>query len=241
MQTVIFDLYETLITLFEPDWVPPRWSIAQRLGVDEHVFEEAWARSREAWELGEVERYQAALAQTCPAKGHAPDANVVDELAEEHRQLRAEAFETIDSRIVSLVGYLRHAGLRLAVISNAGDLKVEAWPHGALAPLVDTFVASCHVGVMKPHKEIYEVACHRLGVPPDEAAYVGDGGADELRGAAEAGLTAYWCTWFLGQWPAGARSQRFVDDEWRQHPKGPVGPYPRVTPPEDLLEALAVD
>ena len=52
MQAVIFDLYETLVTLFVPDWLPPRESIAQRLDVDERTFEETWSRrapARRSW------------------------------------------------------------------------------------------------------------------------------------------------------------------------------------------------
>ena len=120
MQAVIFDLYETLVTLFVPDWLPPRESIAQRLDVDERTFEETWARSREAWELGTVRSYQVALAQACTAAGRTADVSVLDELADEQRRTRAAAFETIDARIVSLAGSLRQAGLKLGVISNAG-------------------------------------------------------------------------------------------------------------------------
>ena len=46
------------------------------------------------------------------------------------------------------------------------------------------------VGFLKPHPETYRVACERLGIAPGECLYVGDGGDNELTGAAAAGLHA---------------------------------------------------
>ena len=41
---------------------------------------------------------------------------------------------------------------------------------------------------MKPDREIFELACSRLCVQPSEAYFVGDGGYDELQGAASVGM-----------------------------------------------------
>jgi len=51
-------------------------------------------------------------------------------------------------------------------------------------------VFSCDVGVSKPDPRIYEIACERLGVEPDECLFVGDGANDELPGAERVGMTA---------------------------------------------------
>ncbi|CAM3340555.1 hypothetical protein PALA111701_04145 [Paenibacillus lactis] len=48
----------------------------------------------------------------------------------------------------------------------------------------------------KPQKEIYLMACERLGVTPETSIFVGDGGSDELRGARDAGLRPYHAYWF---------------------------------------------
>ena len=44
------------------------------------------------------------------------------------------------------------------------------------------------MGFLKPHPETYRVVCERLGIAPPECLYVGDGGDNELTGAAAAGL-----------------------------------------------------
>jgi hypothetical protein len=41
LQAVFFDLYETLITEFDPDWTPSP-STADQLGVDAGLFEREW-------------------------------------------------------------------------------------------------------------------------------------------------------------------------------------------------------
>jgi HAD superfamily hydrolase (TIGR01509 family) len=83
---------------------------------------------------------------------------------------------------------LREAGTPVAVVSNIGfDLR----PHFAawgLDGLVDAFVLSYEVGVVKPDPAIFRHACALLGVDPRRTLMVGDTAADA--GAAAAGCTA---------------------------------------------------
>ena len=41
---------------------------------------------------------------------------------------------------------------------------------------------------MKPDHRIFQLACTRLGVEPEDCLYVGDGGSDELTAAKECGM-----------------------------------------------------
>ncbi|MER7546530.1 HAD family hydrolase [Actinomadura sp.] len=84
-------------------------------------------------------------------------------------------------------------GLRLGVITN-GDAaqqraKVEAI---GLADVLPYVVASSEAGSAKPAAGIFRTACAGLGVPPDEAAYVGDRLVTDAQGAAAAGLAGVW-------------------------------------------------
>ena len=40
------------------------------------------------------------------------------------------------------------------------------------------------------------LSCERLGVAPEEAVFVGDGGSSELEGAAGAGIRPYQAFWY---------------------------------------------
>ena len=44
------------------------------------------------------------------------------------------------------------------------------------------------MGLLKPDRQIYNLAMQRLDVSPDQCLYVGDGGSNELYGAKSAGM-----------------------------------------------------
>lgn len=197
MKVIFFDLFETLVTHFDPEWTPPPRSIAQRLGLEDGAFDESWRTFDTSWQRGEVSTYRDALAQVCLACGGEPDEDVVSQLVHEYQQMTGQVFSRIEPDIIELVTTLKHAGYSLEVITNAGDLDAAPWFTCPLAPLFDDFLASHCIGLLKRDTAIFDLACDRLGVWPSEAIFVGDGGGDELAGATRAGLTAYWCSWFL--------------------------------------------
>lgn len=80
---------------------------------------------------------------------------------------------------------LRERGVRVAVVSNAGFALPPVFAGHGLAELVDAFVVSYEVGVMKPAAPIFSAACEALGAAPEQALMVGDnpradGGACDL-------------------------------------------------------------
>jgi putative hydrolase of the HAD superfamily len=104
-----------------------------------------------------------------------------------------------------MLHWLRQRGLRVGVVSNCTVEEVAAWADSQLAPLVDCTVWSYRAGVAKPHPRIYRLACEQLGVEPAEAIFIGDGGSDELAGAARAGMRSYQAYWFLIRRPNGTK------------------------------------
>jgi putative hydrolase of the HAD superfamily len=66
----------------------------------------------------------------------------------------------------------------------------QVWDDTPLGGKFDATVFSCDVGVSKPDRRIYEIACERLGVEPGDCLFVGDGANDELPGAERAGMAA---------------------------------------------------
>ncbi|WP_432093113.1 HAD family hydrolase [Streptomyces sp. bgisy100] len=69
---------------------------------------------------------------------------------------------------------LRARGTGVAVVSNIGwDLRPVFRAHG-LDTLVDTFVLSYEHAVQKPDPRLFSVACHALGVAPQDTLMVGD-------------------------------------------------------------------
>ncbi len=236
---VFFDLFETLVTHFDPEWTPPAQTVAERLGIPEADFAEHWPRFDRAWQAGNLGSYQHALTQLCATAGQNPDAQILAELTDEYRAAYAQPFASIDPEIVAMLSELRDSGLRLGLITNASDLDAESWPTCLLAQFFDDVVVSHRVGLLKPDRRIYARACQRLDVRPGDAIFVGDGGANELAGATAAGMRAYWATWFLDRWPAGIRPNGFPGDEWRQGTANRDGsPFVRVERPRILLSSV---
>ncbi|MEU9139951.1 HAD-IA family hydrolase [Streptomyces sp. NPDC048404] len=82
---------------------------------------------------------------------------------------------------------LRRAGVPVGVLSNiTWDIR-EAFVQEGLDSLVGSYVLSYEVGRCKPDPEIFQVACARLGVPPERCLLVGDDAVSD-GGAVPAGL-----------------------------------------------------
>ena len=85
---------------------------------------------------------------------------------------------------------LRRRGHLLGMISVCTEDVPQVWDETPLGREFDAAVFSCEVGVSKPDRRIYEVACERLAVEAADCLFVGDGANDELPGAERAGMAA---------------------------------------------------
>ena len=84
---------------------------------------------------------------------------------------------------------IRSKGLRVAALTNNWAPEGEGASGGnPLLPLFDVFLESSVEGLRKPDPRIYELVCERLGVPPEEAVFLDDIGAN-LKPARAMGMT----------------------------------------------------
>ncbi|HET9255801.1 MAG TPA: HAD family hydrolase [Pseudonocardiaceae bacterium] len=88
---------------------------------------------------------------------------------------------------------LRDLGLRLAAITNAAGEHQRA-KLGALGldGVFDVLLISGELGVAKPHRAIFRMACRFLGVRPGQAVHVGDRLDTDAQGARDAGMHGVW-------------------------------------------------
>lgn len=210
-RAVVFDLYETLITEFDPLWKPGP-TPAERLGVHREVFDRVW-RARAGMRMTRIVDFRDILRAVCRDAGLAVDARVEDVIADLHAErleAKAKPLVNVEQPVLESLRRLRARGLRLGLVSNCSVEEVAAWPPSPLAALFDDVIFSYVVGHAKPDRIIYSMACQRLQVSPEHTAFVGDGGSDELRGAARAGLSPYCARWFLDRWPTW-RSDRAAE------------------------------
>lgn len=205
IEAVFFDLYETLITEFDPDWRPLP-TPAERLGIGAKAFDAEWRAWRNARMTDACLDYPDVLRRICAACNHDVDEDVIKQLRTERIANKAAPFERVEDSVLRMLHAIGQAGVKLGVISNCASEEVAAWETSPLAELFDDNVFSCQVGYVKPDIEIYRLACERLDVVAERSIFVGDGGSHELEGAARAGLIPFQATWFLDRWPAWRRT-----------------------------------
>ncbi|GAB3440371.1 hypothetical protein GCM10027570_05770 [Streptomonospora sediminis] len=91
--------------------------------------------------------------------------------------------------VAGVLGELGRRGLRLGVITNG----IEQLQHDKLAALeltgyFHTVVCADSAGAGKPDPRIFELACQRIGTPPERAWHIGDQVRADALGAVSAGL-----------------------------------------------------
>ncbi len=102
----------------------------------------------------------------------------------------------IRPEMVALLDRVKAAGYKVACLTNNVVSTDAATSHtptraAALAEVMarfDDIVESSKVGVRKPEKRFYEIACERLGVEPHECIFLDDLGVN-LKPAAQMGMT----------------------------------------------------
>jgi len=129
------------------------------------------------------------------------------------RYLEAEHRAWDPARILAahthpLLESLRAQGLKLGLVSNAFDpgwLLHRDLEQMGLAQRLDFSVFSSEVGTRKPHPAIFDRALEALGVQAGRALFVGDRLYEDIRGAAEVGMTTVQALWFRAdEHPDGA-------------------------------------
>jgi putative hydrolase of the HAD superfamily len=129
------------------------------------------------------------------------------------RYLEAEHRAWDPARILAahthpLLESLREGGLKLGLVSNAFDpgwLLHRDLEQMGIAQRLDFSVFSSEVGLRKPHPAIFERALEALGIEAGSSLFVGDRLYEDVRGAAEVGMTTVQALWFRAdEHPDGA-------------------------------------
>ncbi|MCE9621394.1 MAG: HAD-IA family hydrolase [Actinomycetia bacterium] len=102
----------------------------------------------------------------------------------------------IRPEMVALLDRVKAAGYKVACLTNnvvgsesaAGRTPQRAAALAEVMARFDDIVESSKVGVRKPEKRFYEIACERLGVTPDECIFLDDLGIN-LKPASQMGMT----------------------------------------------------
>ena len=206
-KAILFDLFHTLTSL-ESAWFSGPMT-HEMLGVSK----EDWNR-----QLLECSRDRLVGKMTDPYQIIRRMIRAIDPTLSEDRIVRATenriqrfagALIDIPPTTVSVLTALRRASKKLALVSNADVMEVQAWEQSPLAGLFHATLFSCYVGCAKPESEIYHLCLRQLDVRADECVFVGDGGSHELKGARAYGITTVMVTGLIQElWPDRIEERR---------------------------------
>ncbi|MBO0994536.1 HAD family hydrolase [Bacillus sp. SD088] len=195
VEAIFFDLYETLITEWQNNQRKATYSSVE-LGIDAKFFKKAWSDRREKRMDGTFPDHQSCLKDILQSLNKPINENVIEEIHQRRLKAKLVPFKEIDSEILQMLQILKDSNIKIGLISNCTAEEVAGWETSSLAYFFDNVVFSYKVKQAKPNAEIYLTACQRLKVSPEHSLFIGDGGSNELYGAAKVGLKAYQATWF---------------------------------------------
>ncbi len=193
IKAVIFDMFETLITLFEGRTYFSE-DIARDLQLPEEVFRKEWHKTEHDRSTGKY-TIEKALEITLKNLGTYSDEKV--RLAtQKRREALDDTFSAIPQDSILLIKTLHKKGLSVGLITNTFSDERDMICACPLFPLFDATMISYETGLCKPDSAVYHAITEKLKVNRSECLYVGDGGSRELFGARDAGMKAVQCTWF---------------------------------------------
>jgi putative hydrolase of the HAD superfamily len=213
-KAVLFDLFHTLVSVPAP-------AVVGELPVSEHLGVPSVEWQRRFYDedvhgrcLGRVtDGFEAMRLVTHSIDPTVPEARIRAAVESRRRCFEIGLVE-VEWRILAALDRLRAAGVRTALVSDAGADDVWSWPRSPLRDRFDVTVFSYEVGIRKPDARIFARALESVDARAAEAYFVGDGGSGEHRGARSVGLATVLVTRLLSYWRADVIDARRVHADW---------------------------
>lgn len=221
IRAVIFDMYETLITLHA---APLYFSaeMAADVGVPVEAFRAAWYPTEEDRTLGRLD-LEAALRLVLEQFGRCKQP-LIDLMVEKRKAAKRASFDHVHPQVLPMLQALRDRGMKIGLITNCFWEEAEYIRQSELFPYFDTAMLSCAEGVAKPDVAIFHRCTAGLGVAPQECLYIGDGGSRELETARSLGMQTAQAVWYL--------------KEGTLQPKGRMPEFRQLEEPMDVLKMI---
>jgi putative hydrolase of the HAD superfamily len=196
-EAVLFDALGTLVRL-EPPWPLLAGALASKYGVE--ITEDEARNAMRAEMTYYLEHHTegrdpaslAELRERCAGVlGRALGEAAVGLSEQQLTEALLEALRFVPfPDAATVLGTLRAAGVRSAVVSN-WDCSLGGLLGGlGLGGLVDAVVTSAEAGARKPDPGIFEAALAAVQCPPERAIFVGDSVEIDVEGGRAAGIRA---------------------------------------------------
>lgn len=225
VKAVIFDMYETLITLW---YVNPYMGkqLSSDAGIPEKKFREIWDPSENDRSIGK-KNFEDVLEEILRVNGRY-NPELFNELVGRRKESKRRSFDYIHEGVIPMLEGLKAAGLKIGLITNCFSEEREVIKESVLYQYFDVVCMSCELGIVKPDERIFYYCLDKLGLAPEECIYCGDGGSNELVVARSLNMKPVQALWYL-----------------KEDSGQPVGRFPEFigaqTPEEIVRMALKAD
>lgn len=221
IRAVIFDMYETLVTLYA---CPPYMGkqITAEIEIPEQKFREIWNPSENDRTLGK--RTVEDVIEEILRVNHRYSEELYETIIAKRKIASRACFDYLHSGILPLFDALKSRGIQIGLITNCFFEERDVIRKTVLFPYFDSVCMSCELGLKKPDPAIYRVCMENLGVSPEECLYVGDGGSRELETAESLGMHPLQAAWYL--------------KDGTGQPVGRLPDFPQADMPLDVLHVI---
>lgn len=194
IKAVIFDMYETLVTLFESPMYFSK-DMAKDAGIDSVVFKEAWSKTITDRTLGLV-TYEDVIKKILKDNDCFTQETLLL-LSKKRTECKAEVFNHMNPEIILMLNTLKEKGLKIGLISNCFSEEAKVIKESVLFPYFDAIMLSFDEKICKPDTRIFIRCLEKLNLAADECLYIGDGGSQELETAASLNMKTAQAVWYL--------------------------------------------
>jgi len=186
-KAVVFDLFGTLVDADGDRWDQLFKDMSNAWGVPLEEFKQPWIASGVERDMGGFQRIEEQLTYVCDVLELAPPNELLSQAKADYAEMRRQSLQP-RSGVIETLQELQFVGLLRGLVSNCSFVDSNLWPGCEIAPHIDVPVLSAEVHLMKPDRRIFQLACTRLDVQPEDCLYVGDGGSHELTAAKALGM-----------------------------------------------------
>lgn len=215
IKAVIFDMYETLITLWasKPYF---RREMVEDMGVSVEAMSPYWDETEDGRSIGEY-TFEEAVAMMLKKLNIYSD-ELLKKMSKSRHDAKAEAFNHIHPGIIPMLEEIHQRGYKIGLVSNCFSEESELIKESLLYKYFDAAMLSFDEGLSKPDERIFLRCLERLDLKPEECLYVGDGGCDELKVSGKLGMHPLQAVWYLYD-NSGQPCKRMAEYEHLENPE----------------------
>ena len=194
IQSLIFDMYETLITHYRS----PLY-FGEQMANDAGIL---WDDFKIIWRETDYDRCigNATLEEVIEKilrKNECYSEKLLTDMVEKRIEAKRECFRHLHEEILPMFSELKKKNILIGLISNCFSEEAKVIRESELFTYFDAVFLSYEQGISKPDVEIFQRCMKKLSVEPSECLYVGDGGSDELETARKLGMEALQAVWYF--------------------------------------------